>query len=191
MPSAVSTSNYYVGQSLQATQAQLATDGPKITGAGQLISSQTWQGANTFTGQVIIAPAAAGTALVVNAFSGNYVANFTSPNSAGNSFGPIITAGTNSTDTALYVRNAAASEIYLVINGDGSGQLGGTALQWRTTPSIGFLGASPAAQITGWGTPTGASIQNNFAGGAATLATLGAAVAKIITDLKTFGLYGA
>lgn len=77
--------------------------------------------------------------------------------------------------------------------GYGSNQsvLGGTALQWGTTPSIGFLGASPAAQITGWGTPTGASIQNNFAGGAATLATLGAAVAKLITDLKTFGLYGA
>jgi len=45
-------------------------------------------------------------------------------------------------------------------------------------------------QVTGWGTPTGASVQNNFAGGAATLGTLGAAVAKIITDLKAFGLYG-
>lgn len=47
-------SNYYVGQPLQATQAQLATDGPLISGAGQLSSNQSWTGANTFTGPMII-----------------------------------------------------------------------------------------------------------------------------------------
>lgn len=56
---------------------------------------------------------------------------------------------------------------------------------------VGFNGNSPPAQVTGWGTPTGASVQINFAGGAASLATLGAAVAKIITDLKAAGIYGA
>lgn len=57
---------------------------------------------------------------------------------------------------------------------------------------VGVNGASGPAQVTGWGTPTGAAVEANFAAGSGqTMAVISAAVAKIITDLKAFGLYGA
>jgi hypothetical protein len=48
-----------------------------------------------------------------------------------------------------------------------------------------------ATRSTGWGTPTNASVQNNFTGSSATLAQTGAAVAQIIAVLKSFGFLGA
>ena len=56
---------------------------------------------------------------------------------------------------------------------------------------ISMNGNAVPAQSTGWGTPTGGSVQNNFAGSSATLASTGAAVAQIITILKNFGLLAA
>jgi hypothetical protein len=47
------------------------------------------------------------------------------------------------------------------------------------------------ATLTGWGTPTNGSVQNNFAGSSATLAQTGAAVSQIIATLKSFGLFGS
>ena len=48
------------------------------------------------------------------------------------------------------------------------------------------------AQSTGWGTPTGQTVVNNFAAGAGTsVLQMSEAIAQIITDLKAFGLYGA
>lgn len=73
--------------------------------------------------------------------------------------------------------------------GSASGLMTGPSLQ--LTGRLGVSGNSPPAQVTGWGTPTGASVQNNFAGASATLAQTSAAVAKIITDLKAIGFYGA
>jgi hypothetical protein len=49
----------------------------------------------------------------------------------------------------------------------------------------------PPAQITGWGTPTGPAVVANFSGAAATLVQCSNAIAKIITDLKSYGFYGA
>ena len=57
---------------------------------------------------------------------------------------------------------------------------------------IGLNGSAAQAQVTGWGTPTGASVEANFAAGSGqTMAVISAAVAKIITDLKACGFYGA
>lgn len=48
------------------------------------------------------------------------------------------------------------------------------------------------AQTTGWGTPTGTGVIANFPGGGpATLAQCSQALAQIIKDMKTLGLYGA
>jgi hypothetical protein len=44
---------------------------------------------------------------------------------------------------------------------------------------------------SGWGTPTGAVVVNNFSGGAATLVNCSNAIAEIITMLKTIGLFSA
>jgi hypothetical protein len=56
--------------------------------------------------------------------------------------------------------------------------------------ALGVHGNSPPAQSTGWGTPTGGSVQNNFAGGSASLTTCTAAVAQIISVLKAVGFLG-
>lgn len=58
-------------------------------------------------------------ALNVNAGSGGASAAFFSPNVAGQSFGVTIAAGTNTTDSALTVANAAQSITFLNIRGDG------------------------------------------------------------------------
>lgn len=45
--------------------------------------------------------------------------------------------------------------------------------------------------VTGWGTPTGAAIVANFPGATATLVQCSNVIAKLITDLKAWGFYGA
>jgi hypothetical protein len=56
---------------------------------------------------------------------------------------------------------------------------------------LGLFGNATVSQTTGWGTPTGPLVVNNFSGSAATLVQCSNAIAKIITDLKALGLYGA
>lgn len=56
---------------------------------------------------------------------------------------------------------------------------------------LGVNGAVPPAQVTGFGTPTGAAVVANFPGATATLVQCSNAIAKLITDLKALGLYGA
>lgn len=57
--------------------------------------------------------------------------------------------------------------------------------------ALGINGASPPAQKTGFGTPTGTGVIANFPGATATLAQATQAIAELIADLKAFGLYGA
>lgn len=57
--------------------------------------------------------------------------------------------------------------------------------------ALGINNATPPAQVTGWGTPTGPVVVANFPGASATLVQCSNAIAKLITDLKAFGLYGA
>lgn len=56
---------------------------------------------------------------------------------------------------------------------------------------LGFFGATPVAEVSGYGTPTGGSHQSSFAAGSITLPNLAAAVAQLIIDLKSYGLIGA
>ena len=56
--------------------------------------------------------------------------------------------------------------------------------------ALGVNGATPPAQVTGWGTSTGASVVANFPGGGATLAQCSAAIAELITIFKAIGFIG-
>lgn len=56
--------------------------------------------------------------------------------------------------------------------------------------SIGVNGATAPAQVTGWGTPTSPTVENNYSGSAATLAQTSGAVAEIIAYLKARGDFG-
>lgn len=62
-----------------------------------------------------------------------------------------------------------------------------TSIVWSTDnyqfpPALG-------TPISGWGTPTGGAVQNDYSGSAATLAETSAAVAEIITALQQLGLF--
>jgi hypothetical protein len=80
----------------------------------------------TVAGNVTIAAPASGTALTVNGVAGADTMQISAPNTASNSFGPQISAGTNSSDRALIVNNAANSLNLFQIFGDG-GVVAGSA----------------------------------------------------------------
>jgi hypothetical protein len=110
-------------------------------------------------------PPGGGSAILAQA-SPNQVAMFLQGSlTTGESFGVTIRAGTTSGDTTLRVTNAAASNIYFIVNGNGSGSLGPTStngVAWTSagnftfTSSVGVQGATPAvtASQTDIGTTT-------------------------------------
>lgn len=55
---------------------------------------------------------------------------------------------------------------------------------------LGINGASPPAQSTGWGTPTGAAVISNFPGASATTAQCAQVLAELISILKGAGFLG-
>lgn len=77
------------------------------------------------------------------------------------------------------------------------GSNGSVAITVSTTQAVsiakalGVNGNSAPSQVTGWGTPTGGTVVNNFSGTLATLLQTSEVVAQIITDLKALGIYGA
>lgn len=76
----------------------------------------------------------------------------------------------------------------------GNASVGGTLSVTGNTSMIGALGingAPPHAKLGGWGTPTNQALITNFNASTATLLQCAEVIAQIITDLKTFGLYGA
>lgn len=76
------------------------------------------------TGNVTIpAPTATGGALAITGFAGDWIINASAPATASNSFGMIITAGTNISDKPLQVRSAVGTN-FLQVYGDGGIQVG-------------------------------------------------------------------
>lgn len=119
-------------------------------------SSATAQIAGSSNGQITIATPTVGVALTVNGFAGSDTVDINAPNTASNSFGLALKAGTNGADYAFFVQNAAASATYFRISGDGTtsirpgptnGELIGTnaALTNGAGVSAGTLGTAPTA----------------------------------------------
>ena len=71
------------------------------------------------TGNVTVNTPGAGVAVTANGASGQYGIQVVGINSAGNSRGLQVVAGTNSSDVALIVANAASSANYFEVRGDG------------------------------------------------------------------------
>jgi hypothetical protein len=132
--------------------------------------------------QATFVNSAGGVALTAVGGANEYSMQVSGSTTSGQSFGLKIDAGTNSSDFALVVQNAAGGANFLLMTGTGATTFGA---------AIGINGVSPPAQVTGWGTPTGGSVTANFSGSAAPLTTCSAAIAEIITALKSFGLFGA
>ena len=118
-------------------------------------------------GSVTIAAPSSGVALAVNGLANANAMTVTAPNTASQAYGFVISAGTNSTDYAFYVRNAATSAVFCEILGDGSGHLGINAtntLSWNASGN--YTIAAPSSGV--------ALALTGFAGSSAlTIATTG------------------
>jgi hypothetical protein len=96
---------------------------------------------------------------------------------------------------ANLVASGGDSNIDAIISGKGifggraKDGAGAVKFQWNTT-GVSVFGVTPAAQSTGWGTPTGGGVISNFPGATATLAQCSQAIAQLIIDQKRFGWFG-
>ena len=131
---------------------------------------------------------------------------FQNPNTTSNitngANGSALSLGTNFaapvqifTNGTLRATISAAGNVTLsgniIVNGASTLTGGISAGSTLTTAGpIGINGASPPAQLTGWGTPTGNSVANNFNGATATLPQATAVIAQLITSMKALGLFG-
>lgn len=90
------------------------------------------------TGNIVVSTPSSGVAMTINGLSGaqtlivngglnQNAGEFVGANSAGGSFGPVIIAGTNSSDQSLVVQNRAGTANYMVVRGDGQTAIGPTA----------------------------------------------------------------
>lgn len=103
---------------------------------------------------------------------------------------PNISVGVNETNNSFVVFDSKNSKTLLsVVANQGAAALNTSGL--TVSGPIGSNGNSPPAQVTGWGTPTGAAVVANYSGSAATLVQTSNAVAEIIAYLKSKGDFGA
>jgi hypothetical protein len=102
--------------------------------------------------------------------------------------GQLIT-GSGANDLAIRTQGGA---IDFSTNSGGSIQAQiTTAGAFKSVSSLGLNGVTPPAQVTGFGTPTGAGVVANFSGTAATTAQIQETIAQILTILKAYGMIGA
>lgn len=167
-------------------------------------SSPTWTGNHTFS-------PASGTALAVNGVSGGQSIVVTSANGASTAQvdivinragstantveeGPSLFFNDTTNSTATNIQHSGGQTEIWQFNAGSWGQVAKctTSHGWTFNQGLGLFGNVPASQSTGWGTPTGGSVENNFAAsGSQTMAVCSAAVAQIIAVLKAVGILGA
>ena len=148
----------------------------------------TWTGKHTFS-------PSSGLPMAVNAPSGQNGINV-NVNSAQNGGYNLSEAGSNTWQ--IITGYPVAGSLSLYSYGAGGNSLSITSAGAVTvahtlavTGNFACNGASPPAQSTGWGTPTGGSVVNNFAAGATpSLLSMSEAVAQIITVLQQVGILG-
>lgn len=87
---------------------------------------------------------------------------------------------------ASTVSMAAGSQSLILAADNIAGNMGSMGF----SGGIGLFGNVAPSQSTGWGTPTGGSVANNFSGSAATLPQTSAALAQVIAVLKLSGFLG-
>jgi hypothetical protein len=113
-------------------------DGHGVLGYNGAANTISWSAA----GSVAIAtPATATIALTVAGVANSRTASFLAASTSGQSFGPIIQAGTTTGDTALDIFNASGGTEYLRVFGDG-GLCLGTAIAGTGSEGPGTLNAT-------------------------------------------------
>lgn len=153
----------------------------------------TWTGQHTFT------PGTAAPGVVVNANGSTDAARFLAATGQNAS---VQIAGNGNTvgSTSLLLRQDNSSNGYLWNYANASLFLGTNNTTRLTIAANGAItasgafawnGATPPAQVTGFGTPTGAAVVANFSGTAATTAQIQATIAQILAIMKAHGMIGA
>jgi hypothetical protein len=108
----------------------------------------------------------------------------------GQSAGTAYLQAYNRTTAAYIPLNIAATQI--IVNGSSVQIEASNSLRFTANSTgVSFFSATPLAQSTGWGTPTGSVIVTNFPGATATLLQTSEALSAIIDTLKLYGLLGA
>jgi hypothetical protein len=171
-----------------------------------LIVSQTWNnGAVVFDGAIINitnAASAAGSSFLDFQLAGTSLLRFTTSVGAGaaptirsDGGNLVLNAGTGSQlylnndsgGNIVFAANALINDTFNVILGTATGSQIATAANQK----LGFWGATPTTQATGYGTPTANTQTTNFPGTAATLAQVGGQMSQLLLDLKKAGIIGA
>lgn len=126
----------------------------------------------TPSGNISVGPPTAGIPFTVVALAGARPVSFISPNVAGQSFGPLIIAGTNAADNAITINNALGTITFFQIQGDGSiSATGNMNFGSRASPLI----TSTAPGQHGW-------VQYVDGSTVAGLATQGVAIGNVSAD---------
>lgn len=103
-------------------------------------------------GNVGISAPASGTTLNVTGAANGDAINIVGSSTAGESFGLSVVAGTNSSDTSIYVANQANSALFFRIKGDGSGGLGyngsGTTISYSATGAVTIAAPTSGTALT-------------------------------------------
>jgi len=131
------------------------------------------------TGAATISAPTTDYALTVNGTALWYTARFIGSATTGQSYGPSITAGTNSSDQSFIVQNKAATSNYFVVRGDGNVGIG-------TSSPLGLLQLF-GAEVAAYKTYTG---QGNTGGGDAIINAYrldGASNYLRVTDIVALG----
>lgn len=108
---------YVVNQANSVAYLAIFGDGHGFLGHSDAF---TWTAANNFA----LAAPSSGITLQVSGAAGAYTHNIIAPNTANQSYGLAISAGTSSSDAAIYVSNAAASLGLFTLYGNGTFVLG-------------------------------------------------------------------
>lgn len=134
----------------------------------------TWTQAHTFSGNIVLA------SNIVGPSTASAYTIGANPNASVTTGGYMQLWGSTTGNAGLCVLGNINGALQITPAGTGAFSKG-----------IGLNGVTAPAQSTGWGTPTGGSVSNNFAGATATLATLGPAMAQIIAIMKSVGFLGS
>jgi hypothetical protein len=123
-------------------------DAVSLSSNNTIAGNNSFTGTNTFSGTGVttvfqggmtVGAPSSGAALTVNGAAGARTQIVQANSTAGQSFGSLVSAGTNASDVSFEVTNAAGSIVYFEIFGDGHGTLGPSAssgLQWSTSGSV-------------------------------------------------------
>lgn len=156
----------------------------------------TMTGLWTFNGKVVVAAPASGVALSVTnvgSNASNPPALFTCTTAAG--FCTLHSNGTNTSSgtgfnsgNEFQVGTFGGFKLQLVVNNVVAADFTVAASPACTFKGpIGVNNVTPPAQVTGFGTPTGAAVVANYPGATATLVQTSNTVAEILTILKAAG----